>query len=51
MNRPITETSLSGWQRSLGVYLAAITPVGPVYFGVADAKNGKGRFYFSIGTP
>jgi NTE family protein len=51
MNRPITETSLSGWQRSLGVYLAAITPVGPVYLGVADAKNGKGRFYFSIGTP
>jgi NTE family protein len=51
MNKPITETSLSGWQRSLGAYLAALTPIGPVYLGVADAKNGKGRFYFSIGTP
>ena len=51
MNKPITETSLTGWQRSLGAYLAAITPIGPVYIGVADAKNGKGRFYFSIGTP
>ena len=51
MNKPITETSLTGWQRSLGAYLAAITPIGPVYLGVADAKNGKGRFYFSIGTP
>lgn len=51
MNRPITETSLSGWQRSFGGYLAATTPLGPVYLGVADAKNGKGRFYLFIGTP
>ena len=51
MNHPITETSLSGWQRSLGAYLAATTPIGPVYLGVADAKNGKGRFYLFIGTP
>jgi len=51
MNKPITETSLTGWQRSLGAYLAATTPVGPVYLGVADAKNGKGRFYLFIGTP
>jgi NTE family protein len=51
MNRPITETSLTGSQRSLGAYLAAITPVGPVYLGVADARNGKGRFYLFIGTP
>ena len=51
MNRPITETSLTGWQRSLGAYLAASTFLGPVYLGVADAKNGKGRFYLFIGTP
>lgn len=51
MNKPITETSLTGWQRSLGAYLAATTPIGPVYIGVADAKNGKGRFYLFIGTP
>ncbi|MGE5097581.1 MAG: patatin-like phospholipase family protein [Betaproteobacteria bacterium] len=51
MNRPITETSLTGWQRSFGAYLAATTPIGPVYLGVADAKNGKGRFYLFIGTP
>ena len=51
MNKLITETSLSGWQRSIGAYLAASTFLGPVYLGVADAKNGKGRFYLFIGTP
>lgn len=51
MTKLITETSLSGWQRSFGAYLAATTPLGPVYFGVADAKNGRGRFYLFIGTP
>ena len=51
MNKLITETSLTGWQRSFSAYLAASTFLGPVYIGVADAKNGKGRFYLSIGTP
>jgi NTE family protein len=51
MQKPITETSLSGWQRSLGLYIAATTFLGPVYLGVADARNGKGRFYLFIGTP
>ena len=51
MQKPITETSLTGWQRSLGAYIAATTFLGPVYLGVADARNGKGRFYLFIGTP
>ena len=51
MSKLITETSLSGWQRSIGGYIAASTFLGPVYLGVADAKNGKGRFYLFIGTP
>jgi NTE family protein len=51
MNKPITETALTGWQRSFSAYLAASTFLGPVYIGVADSKNGKGRFYLQIGTP
>jgi NTE family protein len=51
MTKPYTETSLTGWQRSLSAYIAANTPLGPVYLGVADAKNGKGRFYLFVGTP
>jgi NTE family protein len=52
MNKQIIpDTSLSGWQRSFGAYLAANTFLGPVYLGVADAKNGRGRFYLFIGSP
>jgi NTE family protein len=51
MSKPFTETSLTGWQRSIGAYLAANTFLGPIYLGVADAKNGKGRFYLFVGTP
>ena len=51
MNKPFIENTITGNQRSLGGYLAANTPVGPVYFGVSDARNGKGRFYLFIGTP
>lgn len=51
MTKPFTETALTGWQRSFGAYLAANTFLGPVYLGVADAKNGKGSFYLFIGTP
>ena len=51
MSKLITETSLSGWQRSFSAYIAASTFLGPIYLGVADAKNGKGRFYLFIGTP
>ena len=51
MNKLFTETSLGGWQRSLSAYLGANTFLGPIYVGVADAKNGKGRFYLIIGTP
>ena len=51
MNKQISEPSLTGWQRSLSAYLGANTFLGPVYIGVADAKNGKGRFYLIIGTP
>ena len=51
MNKRITEVSLAGWQRSFGTYLAASTALGPIYIGVADARNGKARFYLFIGTP
>lgn len=51
MQRLITETTLTGWQRSFSAYLAASTPLGPVYLGVAEARDGKGRFYLFLGTP
>jgi NTE family protein len=51
MDKPLLPNALTGWQRSFGAYIAASTPLGPVYVGVADAKNGKGRFYLFVGTP
>ena len=51
MNRLVTEARLSGWQQSYGVYLAANSAFGPFYLGYSDARNGKGRFYFFLGTP
>jgi len=51
MQKPLVPDSPTGWQRSLSAYLAANTFLGPVYFGVADARNGRGRFYLFIGTP
>jgi NTE family protein len=51
MGKIFADTTLSGWQQSYGVYVAALTPIGPVYLGVADARNGKTRLYLFIGTP
>ena len=52
VRKPITEPDLaSGWLNSYGAYLAASTPLGPVYLGIADAKKGRSRFYLFIGTP
>ncbi|HET7731684.1 MAG TPA: patatin-like phospholipase family protein [Usitatibacter sp.] len=51
MNKPFIQNSLQGTQRSFGAYLAANTFLGPVYLGVADARNGRGRFYLNIGAP
>ena len=51
MRRNVTEPSLTGWQQSYGLYLAANSAFGPMYFGFSDAKNRQGRFYFFIGTP
>lgn len=51
MKKLVTEPTLTGWQNSFGAYLATNSAFGPMYLGFSDSKNGKGRFYFFIGTP
>jgi NTE family protein len=51
MAMPVLGTALTGWQQSYGVYLAANSVLGPIYFGYSDGKNSKGRLYFFVGTP
>jgi hypothetical protein len=53
MKQILTEPNLEGgWLDSYSVYLAANTPIGPLYFGWADsAKAPRGRVYLFLGTP
>ncbi|HEX4943535.1 MAG TPA: patatin-like phospholipase family protein [Usitatibacteraceae bacterium] len=51
MRDPITESNLTGRLDSYGLYLAANTPLGPMYLGYADTSGRSGRFYLFIGTP
>jgi NTE family protein len=51
MPHAITEPTLTAWQSSFSTYLATNSAFGPIYVGVADAKNGKARFFFFVGTP
>ena len=52
VDRPfLKDTSLTGRQGSVGAYLAANTFLGPVYLGIADSRNGRRRFFFSLGAP
>ena len=38
-------------QKAAATYLATNSTFGPFYFGVANAKNGKARLFFFVGTP
>jgi NTE family protein len=51
MKKVLTEPNFSGWVDSYSAYIAANTPLGPIYFGYADGKSTKGRLYLFIGTP
>ncbi|APV48451.1 hypothetical protein BWI17_01380 [Betaproteobacteria bacterium GR16-43] len=51
MRNSVTEPTLTGWQNSFGAYLATNSAFGPVYVGIANAENGKARFFFFVGTP
>jgi NTE family protein len=46
-----TETTLSPWQNSIGVYLGGETPLGPVFIGYAySTTSGYSNAYLTIGT-
>jgi len=51
IGKPAIDSQVTGWQNSFGVYLAANSVIGPIYFGYADSKSTRGRLYFFIGTP
>jgi len=53
MKNPFTEPTLQGAVDSYSLYLAANSPLGPMYFGYAGTsqQSRSGRFYFFLGTP
>ena len=51
VDRPYTETNLSGWLNSASIYLGGETPFGPVYLGYGRSSSGLSSVYLSIGTP
>jgi NTE family protein len=51
MREPVTEPTLTRRLDSYGIYFAANTPLGPMYFGYADSKGRPGRLYLFLGTP
>lgn len=47
-----TETQLSGWQDSIGLYIGGETPAGPIFLGIAYSTTSRyGNAYLIIGTP
>ena len=50
VKRPFTETNLTGWQDSFGLYIGGETPIGPVFFGGAySPSSGYWNVHFNVG--
>lgn len=51
LGQRFTETRLNGWLTSYGLYLGLNTFAGPLYFGYANGRHGRGTWYLFLGTP
>jgi len=51
LGQRFTETRLDGWLTSYGAYLGLNTFAGPLYFGYANGRHGRGTWYLFLGTP
>lgn len=51
VGNPLVPGSPEGLLQSAGLFLAADSPVGPVYLGYGRAKDGNTSLYFYIGVP
>lgn len=51
MREPLVPESPDGLLKSTSIFLAADSPVGPVYLGYGHAWDGNSNFYFFLGVP
>ncbi len=48
---PLVPGNTDDWLRSAAIFIAADSPLGPVYFGYGHAADGNSSFYFCLGRP
>jgi NTE family protein len=51
VTKPLVPTNDSGWQQGGALFVAADTPIGPVYVGYGIASGGNRSAYFLLGRP
>jgi len=51
IGNPLLPGSQEGWLNSIGLFVAADTPLGPTYLGYGHAADGNKSLYFYLGKP
>lgn len=51
IGNPLLPGSQDGWLNSIGLFIAADTPLGPTYLGYGHAADGNKSLYFYLGKP
>lgn len=51
IGRPLVPGNTDDWLRSAAIFIAADSPLGPVYLGYGQAEDGNSSFYFYLGRP
>jgi NTE family protein len=51
IGNPLFPGSQDGWLNSIGLFIAADTPLGPTYLGYGHAADGNKSLYFYLGKP
>ncbi|WP_298832338.1 patatin-like phospholipase family protein [uncultured Piscinibacter sp.] len=51
VGQPLVPGNPEGWLKSVGVFIAADSPIGPAYLGYGHTEDGNSAFYFYLGRP
>ncbi len=51
IGNPLVPGNTEDWLRSASVFMAADSPIGPMYLGYGRAQDGNSSFYFYVGRP
>lgn len=51
IGNPLVPGNSEDWLRSAAIFIAADSPLGPVYLGYGRAEDGNDSFYFYLGRP